>query len=129
MGKLTSGRWFAAALAASAVLIAGCTAQVDAEDLPGLYRNKETGGEIRLDSNGTFTATHLSTDAHTDPADFHGQWEFVDSSGSDFVYLDIDERGIGEVSGVQLYARGGGKVAFSTPDGSWSLVLTKSTET
>ncbi|MET7860026.1 hypothetical protein ABZS81_22970 [Streptomyces sp. NPDC005318] len=128
MGKLTSGRWFAAALAASAVLTAGCTARVDAEDLPGLYRNKETGGEIRLDSDGTFTATDLSTDEHADPADFHGQWEFVDSSASDFVYLDIDERGIGEVSGVQLYARGGGKVAFSLPDGSWSLVLTKSTE-
>lgn len=129
MGKLTSGRWFAAALAASAVLTAGCTAQVDAEDLPGLYRNNETGGEILLDSDGTFTATDLSTDSHSDPANFHGQWEFVDSSASDFVYLNIDERGIGEVSGVQLYARGGGKVAFSTPDGSWSLVLTKSTET
>ncbi|MGW1950771.1 hypothetical protein ACWCRC_41720 [Streptomyces sp. NPDC001940] len=55
----------------------------------------------------------------------HGHWDSVDSSGGDFVYLDIDERGIGEVSGVQLYARGGGKVEFSRPDGSWSLVLTK----
>ncbi|MFF9505199.1 hypothetical protein [Streptomyces sp. NPDC014656] len=128
MGKLTSGRWFAAALAASAVLTTGCTARVDAEDLPGLYRNNETGGEIRLESDGTFTATDLSTDSHSDPANFHGQWEFVDSSAGDFVYLDIDERGIGEVSGVQLYARGGGKVAFGTPDGSWSLVLTRSTE-
>ncbi|MEU8528362.1 MULTISPECIES: hypothetical protein [Streptomyces] len=90
-----------------------------------MYRNGKTGGEITLDSDGTFTATDLSTDVQSDPADFHGQWEFVDSSASDFVYLDIDERGIGEVSGVQLYARGGGKVAFSTPDGSWSLVLTK----
>ncbi|MFF9847671.1 hypothetical protein [Streptomyces litmocidini] len=129
MGKLTSRRRFAAAaLAAAAVLAAGCTAQVDAEDLPGLYRNKETGGEIRLDSDGTFTATDLSTDSHSDAADFHGRWKFVDSSGSDFVYLNIEERGIGEVAGVQLYTRGGGKVAFSTPDGSWSLVLTKSTE-
>ncbi|MCX5006745.1 hypothetical protein OHB05_29605 [Streptomyces sp. NBC_00638] len=125
MSRGIVGRWFVAVLVASAVLTAGCTAQVDAEDLPGVYRNGKTGGEIRLDSDGTFTATDLSTDAHSDPADFHGQWEFVDSSGSDFVYLDIDERGIGEVSGVQLYARGGGKVEFSLPDGSWSLVLTK----
>ncbi|GGU84883.1 hypothetical protein GCM10010275_20030 [Streptomyces litmocidini] len=130
MGKLTSGRWFAAALAASAVLTAGCTAQVDAEDLPGLYRNEQTGGEIRLDSDGTFTATDLSTGEHTDPADFHGKWDFVDNGtlSYDFVYLDIDGRGIGEVSGVHLYARGGGKIAFSTPNGSWSLVLTKSAE-
>ncbi|MFB7362361.1 hypothetical protein [Streptomyces hydrogenans] len=130
MGKLKSGRWFAAVLAAAAVLTAGCTAQVDAEDLPGVYRNEETGGEIRLDSDGTFTATALSTDANTDPEDLHGRWDFVDngSFSDDFVYLDIEERGIGEVSGVQLYAHGGGKVAFSRPDGSWSLVLTKSKE-
>ncbi|GAB2932328.1 MULTISPECIES: hypothetical protein [unclassified Streptomyces] len=129
MGKLTSGRWFAAALAAVAVLAAGCTAQVDPENLPGLYRNEKTGGEIRLDSDGTFSATHLSTGKHADPGDFHGTWDFVDNGtlSDDFVYLDIDERGIGEVSGVHLYARGGGKIAFSTPDGSWSLELTKST--
>ncbi|WP_406506610.1 hypothetical protein [Streptomyces sp. NBC_01602] len=119
------GRWFVAVLAASSVLISGCAYSVDPDELPGVYRNGKTGGEITLDSDGTFTATDLSTDVQSDPANFHGQWEFVDSSASDFVYLNIDERGIGEVSGVQLYARGGGKVAFSTPDGSWSLVLTK----
>ncbi|MGW4055777.1 hypothetical protein ACWENA_33650 [Streptomyces sp. NPDC004779] len=129
MRKLTSRRRFAAALAASAVLTAGCMAQVDAEDLPGLYRNDETGGEIRLESDGTFTATDLSTDEGAEPADFHGEWDFVDSSGSDFVYLNIEERGIGEVSGVQLYTLGGGKIEFSLPDGSWSLKLTKSTDT
>ncbi|MER6678954.1 hypothetical protein [Streptomyces sp. NPDC000983] len=95
------------------------------DEFPGVYRNSQTGGEITLDSDGTVTATDLSTDAHSGPADFHGQWEFTDSSGSDFVYLNIDERGIGEVSGVQLYTRGGGKVAFGLPDGSWSLVPTK----
>ncbi|MGW2110403.1 hypothetical protein [Streptomyces sp. NPDC001948] len=121
----TVGRWFVAVLAASSVLISGCAYSVDPDELPGVYRNGKTGGEITLDSDGTFTATDLSTDVQSDPADFHGQWEFVDSSADDFVYLNIDERGIGEVSGVQLYARGGGKVAFSTPDGSWSLVLTK----
>lgn len=125
MSRGIVGRWFVAVLVASAVLTAGCTAQVGTEDLPGVYRNGKTGGEIRLDSDGTFTATDLSTDEHSDPADFHGQWEFVDSSATDFVYLNIDERGIGEVSGVQLYTRGGGKVEFSLPDGSWSLVLTK----
>ena len=119
------GRWSVAVLAASSALISGCAYSVDPDELPGMYRNGKTGGEITLDSDGTFTATDLSTDEQSDPADFHGQWEFVDSSGSDFVYLDIEERGIGEVSGVQLYARGGGKVEFSEPDGSWSLVLTK----
>ncbi|WP_338696623.1 hypothetical protein V2W30_14155 [Streptomyces sp. Q6] len=125
MSRGTVGRWLAAALGAASVLISGCAYSVDADELPGVYRNSKTGGEITLDSDGTFTATDLSTDAHTDPEDLHGHWDFVDSSGSDFVYLDIDERGIGEVSGVQLYARGGGKVEFSRPDGSWSLALTK----
>ena len=125
MSRGIVGRWFVAVLAASSVLISGCAYSVDPDELPGMYRNGKTGGEITLDSDGTFTATDLSTDVQSDPANFHGQWEFVDSSASDFVYLNIDERGIGEVSGVQLYARGGGKVAFSTPDGSWSLVLTK----
>ncbi|MGW1014667.1 hypothetical protein ACWD4X_32090 [Streptomyces termitum] len=128
MSKPTGRRRLAAALAVSAVLTAGCAARVDAADLPGLYRDKESGGEIRLDPDGTFTATDLTTDPDTDPEDLHGTWEFVDSSGSDFVYLDIAERGIGEVSGVQLYTRGGGKVAFTDPDGSWSLTLTRTTE-
>ena len=125
MSRGIVGRWFVAVLAASSVLVSGCAYSVDPDELPGVYRDGKTGGEIRLDSDGTFTATDLSTDVHSDPANFHGRWEFVDSSASDFVYLNIDERDIGEVSGVQLYARGGGKVAFSTPDGSWSLVLTK----
>ncbi|WP_175439370.1 hypothetical protein [Streptomyces exfoliatus] len=122
-----AGRWFVAVLAAASVLTSGCAYSVDPDELPGVYRNGKTGGEITLDSDGTFTATHLSTGEHADPDDFHGKWDFVDNGtlSDDFVYLDIDERGIGEVSGVHLYARGGGKIAFSTPDGSWSLVLTK----
>ncbi|MEU8465779.1 hypothetical protein [Streptomyces sp. NPDC029003] len=126
MSRGIVGRWFVAVLVASSVLVAGCAHSVDPDELPGVYRNGKTGGEITLDSDGTFTATDLSTDEHSEPADFHGQWKFEDSSfGGEFVYLDIAERGIGEVSGVQLYTRGGGKVAFSLPDGSWSLVLTK----
>ncbi|NGO79793.1 hypothetical protein G6045_29660 [Streptomyces sp. YC504] len=125
MSRRIVGRWFVAVLGAASVLISGCAFSVDPDELPGVYRSGKTGGEITLDSDGTFTATDLSTDEHADPEDFHGDWDFVDSSGSDFVYLNIEERGIGEVSGVQLYARGGGKVEFSLPDGSWSLSLTK----
>ncbi|MFJ3768267.1 hypothetical protein ACIPQJ_18005 [Streptomyces sp. NPDC090082] len=125
MNRGTVVRWFAAALVASSVLVAGCARSVDPDELPGVYRNGKTGGEITLDSDGTFTATDLSTDEQSEPADFHGQWTYQDSFGGEFVYLDIAERGIGEISGVQLYTRGGGKVAFSLPDGSWSLVLTK----
>lgn len=125
MSRGIVGRWFVAVLGAASVLISGCAYSADPDELPGIYRNGKTGGEITLDSDGTFTATDLSTDEHSGPADFQGRWRFIDSSGSDFVYLNIEGRDIGEVSGVQLYARGGGKVAFSLPDGSWSLVLTK----
>ncbi len=128
MRRGIGGRWLVAVLGAASVLISGCAYSADPDELPGVYRNGKTGGEITLDSDGTFTATDLSTDEGSDPADFHGQWDFVDSGDSfsdDFVYLNIEERGIGEVSGVQLYARGEGEVAFSLPDGSWSLVLTK----
>ncbi|MER7176031.1 hypothetical protein [Streptomyces mesophilus] len=126
MSRRMVGRWFVAVLGAASVLISGCAFSADPDELPGVYRNGKTGGEIALDSDGTFTATDLSTDEHSDPEDFHGQWEFEDDGlFGDFIYLDIEERGIGEVSGVQLYARGGGKVEFSLPDGSWSLALTK----
>ncbi|MEU7484851.1 hypothetical protein [Streptomyces sp. NPDC042319] len=118
--------WLVAALTASAVLTSGCTYLVDTDELPGMYRNDATGGEILLERDGTFSANDVSTNSSSGPADFSGRWEFVDSSTtSDFIYLDVDGRGIGEISGIQLYTSGRGTVEFSTPDEPWSLVLTK----
>ncbi|MGW7195361.1 hypothetical protein [Streptomyces chryseus] len=138
------GRWLVAALTASAVLTTGCAAPTDAEELPGVYRSDETGGEILLDSDGTFTATDISADeakgsGGTDPLDFSGRWEFVASDGRDFVYLTTEDGGLGKVGDIQLYVNSrlavGGKELLPRgplvvdiqpdPDGPPSVVLTK----
>ncbi|WP_405715480.1 MULTISPECIES: hypothetical protein [unclassified Streptomyces] len=127
MSKRTGGRWLVAVLTASAAFISGCTASVDADELPGVYRNDETGGEVLLDSDGTFSATDVSTDEFSGPADFSGRWEFLDNqASSDFVYLTIDDGGLGRTGGIQLYTRGEGTVYFQyEPDGPPTLVLTR----
>jgi hypothetical protein len=78
MRKRTGGRWLCAILAASAALATGCTESVDAAELPGVYRSSETGGEVELGSDGTFTATDVSADESVGsgggaPIDFSGQ--------------------------------------------------------
>ncbi|MGW6732481.1 hypothetical protein [Streptomyces sp. NPDC055013] len=119
-------RWLTAALTTSAVLTSGCTASVDTDELPGVYRNDATDSEIRLESDKTFSATDVSTDSTSGPSDFHGRWEFVDSSSSsDFIYLTVDDGGLGRTSGVQLYTSGRGTVEFGAPDEPPSLVLTR----
>ncbi|MFK4111748.1 hypothetical protein [Streptomyces sp. NPDC002176] len=128
MIKRTGGRWLVAALTASAVLTSGCTSSVDADELPGVYRDGATGGEIRLESGGTFSATDVSADSRSGPADFSGRWEFVDSGSSrDFVYLTVDDGGLGNIGGLQLYTGDRGTLEFSDPDEPPSLVLTKVT--
>ncbi|MFF0747129.1 hypothetical protein ACFYVL_42765 [Streptomyces sp. NPDC004111] len=124
--KRTGRQWLAAVLAVSAVLTAGCARTVDTAALPGAYRNEKSGGQIRLARDGTFTATHLSISSGSDPADFHGRWEFVDSGvAGDFVYLTIEDDGLGNLAGVQLYTSGDRTLEFRTPDDPWSLKLTK----
>jgi hypothetical protein len=130
--KRIGGRWLAAALTASAALLSGCAGlgSVDPDELPGVYRDDATGGEIVLASDGTFSATDVSGDAvgggGTDPVDFGGRWEFVASSGSgDFVYLTVDEGDLGEVGGMKLYPSGRAVEFHADPDGPPSLVLTR----
>ncbi|MEU8893414.1 hypothetical protein [Streptomyces sp. NPDC048442] len=126
MMKRTCRQWLAAAFIASVVLTVGCARTVNIDALSGEYRNEKTGGQIRLASDGVFTATHVSTSSGSDPADFHGQWKFVDSSTArDFIYLDIEDDGLGKTAGIQLYPSGDRSVEFSAPDDPWSLVLTK----
>ncbi|WP_067812409.1 hypothetical protein [Actinomadura kijaniata] len=127
--KGTGGGRLVAVLAACAVLTSGCVGSVDADELPGVYRSEATGGEVRLGSDGTFSATGVSTGIVSGRADFRGRWEFVDSSSSrDFVYLAIEDGGLGRIGGVQLYPRGRASVEFhGDPDGPPSLVLTKVT--
>ncbi|MGW4285494.1 hypothetical protein ACWEIK_00940 [Streptomyces sp. NPDC004673] len=83
MIKRAGGRWLAAALTASAVLTSGCANAVDTVELPGAYRDDASGGEVRLESGGTFSATDVSADSRSGPADFSGRWEFVDSEFSE----------------------------------------------
>ncbi|MFI6517535.1 hypothetical protein ACIBF1_18415 [Spirillospora sp. NPDC050679] len=127
MSKRTGGGRFVAALAASGVLASGCVGSVDADELPGVYRSKATGGEVDLKADGTFSATDVSTGVVSGRADFSGRWKFVDSSSSrDFVYLMIEDGGLGRIGGVQLYPSGRASVEFhGDPDGPPSLVLTK----
>ncbi|MEU6985453.1 hypothetical protein ABZ946_18780 [Streptomyces sp. NPDC046324] len=127
MRRKTRGRGLGAVLAASAVLISGCMGSVDPAELPGVYRDDATGGELQLESDGTFSATGVSTDGSSDPADFSGRWEFRDSqASSDFIYLTVDDGGLGRTSGVQLYPSGGEAVEFRPdPDGKPSLKLTR----
>ncbi|MEV0650614.1 hypothetical protein AB0I28_35710 [Phytomonospora sp. NPDC050363] len=129
------GSWFLGVLAVSATLTAGCAAEVDPDRLPGVYRDDETGGEISLGADGSFTATGISADDSTggggaELIDFHGDWEFVVSDfSSDFVYLSIEDDGLGMIGGVQLYTDGEESVEFRPdPDGPPSLVLTRSAD-
>ncbi|MFC7892966.1 hypothetical protein [Streptomyces sp. NPDC057381] len=103
MREGASGRWLFAALAASAVLVSGCSAAVDPEKLPGVYRGDD-GGKIELSAEGTFSATGVTLSEGADPVDFHGSWEYEDSATmNDFVYLGIEDGGLGKIGGIQLY--------------------------
>ena len=141
MIKRAAGRWLAAAAAAAAVLpaaavmLSGCASPVDPAELPGVYRNDETGGEIVLEADGTFSATDVSAAEATlsddaDPLDFHGRWEYVDSEAADdFCYLEVDGGDLGGDVDIQLYTRGDGVVELHPdPDGPISLTLTKAGE-
>ncbi|MEU2799401.1 hypothetical protein AB0E21_31330 [Streptomyces sp. NPDC047967] len=126
------------ATVACTLLVAGCSVSVDPGELPGAYRDEETGGEIVLNSDGTFFATGISPDDATggggaDARDFSGRWEFVDSgANTDRVFLSVEDGGFGEGDLIQLYpsdslgrlTNGGPTVAFRPdPDGPPSLVL------
>ncbi|GAA2776298.1 hypothetical protein GCM10019017_21510 [Streptomyces showdoensis] len=120
-------RWLGTVLAVSSVLVSGCAYSADPDDLPGRYRDDKSGGEITLGTDGTFSATSLSTEPSEEPSDFRGRWEFVDSSASDFVYLTVDDLGPGKANGIQLYPTGEGTVEFRVPDDPWFLELSKQT--
>ncbi|MEV5013284.1 hypothetical protein ACIGW1_03925 [Streptomyces sp. NPDC053780] len=116
--KRASGRWLLALAAASAVLVSGCSGAVDPEKLPGVYRSDE-GGQIDLSAEGTFSATGVTTSEGADPVDFSGSWDYEDpqSSGA-FVYLGVEDGGLGTTGGIQLYVDDQDTLYFqSDPDG------------
>ncbi|MFJ6755853.1 MULTISPECIES: hypothetical protein [unclassified Streptomyces] len=127
MYSRTGERRLVASLAASVALVSGCMGSVDPAELPGVYRNDKAGAELRLESDGEFTATDVVTDGFSDPADFSGRWEWLDDqASSDFIYLSVKNGGLGTTSGIQLYPRGGNVLEFRPdPDGPPSLKLTK----
>lgn len=122
----TSGRWLFAVLAASAVLVSGCSGAVDPEKLPGVYRNDE-GGQIELSADGTFSATRVTTSDGSEPTDFSGTWDYEDpGSSDDFVYLGIEDGGLGKIGGIQLYVDDQDTLHFqSDPDGPITQELSK----
>ncbi|MER5935221.1 hypothetical protein [Streptomyces sp. NPDC002054] len=117
----------AAFLAAAVSLLAGCTGSIDPDALPGLYRDDRTGAELRLGPDGTFSAEDVVTDGSSDPADFSGRWEWLgDRIGDDFVYLSVEDSGLGRTAGLQLYPSGTNAVEFRPdPDRPPSLKLTR----
>ncbi|MFD9367438.1 hypothetical protein ACFWA6_06965 [Streptomyces sp. NPDC060020] len=123
----TGERRLVACLAASVALLSGCTGSVDPDELPGVYHNDAAGAELRFEPDGGFTATDVVTDGFSAPADFSGRWEWLDDqASSDFVYLSVENGGLGTTSGIQLYPRGGNVLEFRPdPDGPPSLKLTK----
>ncbi|MER7765140.1 hypothetical protein [Streptomyces sp. NPDC097619] len=118
-------------LTAAAALLAGCTGSVDPDALPGLYREDRTGAELRLDRDGTFSAqaVRVDEDEAPDPADFHGRWEWLgDRAGDDYVYLYVEDGGLGRTGGLQLYPSGRNAMEFRPdPDRPASQRLTRVT--
>ena len=121
-------KWAIIVLVATPGFLSGCSTPIEADQVSGTYRSAETGGELRLEPDGTFLATGISGDevvgsGGADTGDFSGQWEVVDYGSDDVVYLSIDE-GLGGVYGLPLNLHG--QDAFELrpdPDGPVSLVL------
>lgn len=125
--RVADGRWLVAVLIAAAVVASGCAGRVDPDELPGVYRNDRTGGEILLDADGTFFATDISEGEVTgrgsaDPVDFSGQWDFT---GSNFVYLEVDDGELGKDFDIQLYTGPNKAYLSPDPDGPVTLKLIK----
>ncbi|MFC7985135.1 hypothetical protein [Streptomyces sp. NPDC057336] len=122
----TGGRWLGTVLAAVSVAVSGCAAPVDPERLPGVYRNDE-GGRVELSADGTFSATRVTTGDGPEQADFSGSWDYEDpSSGDDFVYLLIEDGGLGRIGGIQLYVDDQDTLFFrSDPDGPITQELSR----
>ncbi|MEV7523865.1 hypothetical protein [Streptomyces sp. NPDC091371] len=58
--------------------------------------------ELRLDSDGRFSATDVVTDGFSAPADFSGRWEWLDEqASSDFIYLSVENGGLGTTAGIR----------------------------
>ncbi|MFF1410658.1 hypothetical protein ACFVX6_12855 [Streptomyces sp. NPDC058289] len=121
----SGGWWLVAVLIASALVTSGCAGPVDRDELPGVYRNEKTGGEIRLDADGKFSATEISEGevegrGSADPVNFGGKWSVTPSN---FVYLEVDDDGLDD---IQLYTEGPKKAYLHPdPDGPVTLTLTK----
>ncbi|MFK0256608.1 hypothetical protein [Streptomyces sp. NPDC090445] len=109
-------------VASVAVFASGCAGpgavKVDPDRLPGVYRDGETGGEIRLHVDGRFSAVGISQNdamghGSAVPVDFGGTWS---PTPSNFVYLEPDDTGgQRDMGDIQLWTVSPRKV-FLHPD-------------
>ncbi|MFF2776074.1 hypothetical protein ACFVU3_14305 [Streptomyces sp. NPDC058052] len=116
----------AMSVALMTVLVSGCIdlgpVHVDPDHLPGVYRNDDTGAEIRLDADGRFSAVGFSQDevgidGTASLGDFGGTW---DPTPSNFVYLEPEPIGM---SDIQLWTVSSEKV-YLQPDVNGPITLT-----
>ncbi|MET9915989.1 hypothetical protein ABZZ04_02765 [Streptomyces sp. NPDC006435] len=125
------GGFVAVLVALMTVLVSGCMGlgpvHVDPGDLPGVYRNDDTGAEIRLDVGGRFSAVGFSqADVELDGrdvplGDFGGTW---DPTPSNFVYLEPDKiDGRQVMSDIQLWTVSS-KEVYLHPDVDGPIALT-----
>ncbi|MEU6106192.1 hypothetical protein [Streptomyces flaveolus] len=91
-----------------------------------MYRSDD-GGRIELSAKGTFSATGVTTREGAEPVDFSGSWDYEDpGTSSDFVYLGVEDGGLGKTAGIQLYVDDQDTLYFqSDPDGPITQELNK----
>ncbi|NKY39678.1 hypothetical protein [Cellulomonas septica] len=107
---------------ASLAVVTACTEDVDAAALVGEFVGTTTDGSVRLADDGTFEATAVplaAIDGADAPGevDLTGRWELLEISGSDVVYLTIDDvdGATTRTAGAQLWVAGTDRVSLQ-PD-------------
>lgn len=114
----------------SGLVLSGCSYQVTADEIPGVYWDRSRASCLRLDSDGSFYAqgvpgSALDSEISDSTLTFSGTWEFLDNSSSvDFVYVSVDDELPERIAGIQLYLEGSDSLYFlSDPDSGPSLTL------
>ena len=119
----TASRVLAALTALGSLAVtAACADDLEPDAMVGEFVGTTTDGTVRLTDDGTFVATAVPLSALEDPGstgdvDLSGRWELLEISGSDVVYLTVDEVTGADTGtrGVQLWVSGPDEV-YLMPD-------------